>query len=379
MVDLSRTQATAVEHLKNYLEFAERGPIALAEFSTSNYGVDHFDSDFEQAVAMSLRSRGWKVQTQVGVSKFKVDLGIIHPDHPGEYLAGVECDGATYHGSPSARDRDRVRQVILENLGWKIVRLWSTDYFQDPDYALKKLHERLEELLASDRQTDDGSNSNNDQSTSSCLETDVSIPEEESVIEVPPSDSAEDNPEGDESKTSAPEAPSEQLAEGVLSNLPTFDKDLYFEDAHRETLSKLAKSILEVKNGITLHELTLDIAHLHGLTRTSRKQKKYLRDVVKEWAGFWREGDAKEVIWLSPNDVCDEIPWRGLMAFGVERDWSDLCYQEQIGFAKAAIKAQPHDPIDWMFNEFQMYRRSSSTIAEFENWVARVKNDNQDI
>jgi very-short-patch-repair endonuclease len=151
MVDLSRTQATAVEHLKNYLEFAERGPIALAEFSTSNYGVDHFDSDFEQAVAMSLRSRGWKVQTQVGVSKFKVDLGVIHPDHPGEYLAGIECDGATYHGSPSARDRDRVRQVILENLGWRIVRLWSTDYFQDPEYALKKLHGRLEILLANDQ------------------------------------------------------------------------------------------------------------------------------------------------------------------------------------------------------------------------------------
>lgn len=152
MVDLSRTKATAVEHLKNYLEFAERGPIALAEFSTANYGIDQFDSDFEHAVAMNLRGKGWKVQTQVGVSKFRVDLGIVHPDKPGEYLAGIECDGATYHSSPSARDRDRVRQLILENLGWRILRLWSTDYFQDPEYAMKKIHGNLELFLQTDRE-----------------------------------------------------------------------------------------------------------------------------------------------------------------------------------------------------------------------------------
>lgn len=147
MIDLTRTQATAIEHLKNYLEFAERGPIALTEFSSANYGVDQFDSDFEQTVAMKLRGKGWKIQTQVGVSKFRIDLGIIHPNKPGEYLAGVECDGATYHSSPSARDRDRVRQAILENLGWRIIRLWSTDYFQEPSYAINKIHERLESLL----------------------------------------------------------------------------------------------------------------------------------------------------------------------------------------------------------------------------------------
>lgn len=152
MVDLSRTNATAVEHLKNYLEFAERGPVALSEFATANYGVDQFDSDFEHSVATALREKGWKVQTQVGVTKFRIDLGVIHPDYPGKYLAGIECDGATYHGSPSARDRDRVRQVILENLGWKIIRLWSTDYFNEPEFALKKILDQLDEALSEDRQ-----------------------------------------------------------------------------------------------------------------------------------------------------------------------------------------------------------------------------------
>lgn len=375
MVDLSRTQATAVEHLKNYLEFAERGPIALAEFSSATYGVDQFDSDFEHAVALSLRDKGWKVQTQVGVSKFRVDLGIVHPDHPGEYLAGVECDGATYHGSPSARDRDRVRQVILENLGWRIVRLWSTDYFQEPEYAMTKLHERLESILEADRAERLGREASEEERRNATLEPEPVVSDE--PAEGSDETEAESTAEADLIVTIAPQpAPSSEapgsLAEGVLAGLPTYDKELYFEDAHRNTLSNLAQSVLELKNGITLHELTLDVAHLHGLSRTSKKQRQHLRDVIKNWAGFWRDGLEKTTVWLSPDDVCDEIPWRGYQAFGVERFWSDLCYQEQIGFARAAVKAQPNDPIDWMFNEFQMYRRSSSTVLEFERWLKRV-------
>ncbi|HIB84734.1 MAG TPA: hypothetical protein EYO59_09085, partial [Chromatiaceae bacterium] len=151
MIDLSRTSATAVEHLKHYLEYADKGPIALAQQAHADYGIDQFDSDFEQAVAYALRSKGWRAQTQVGVSKFRIDLGIIHPDCPGEYLAGVECDGATYHSSPTARDRDRVRHLILENLGWRLVRLWSTDYFVDPECAIDRIDQRLNEILEDDR------------------------------------------------------------------------------------------------------------------------------------------------------------------------------------------------------------------------------------
>lgn len=373
MVDLSRTQATAVEHLKNYLEFAERGPIALAEFSSANYGVDQFDSDFEHAVALSLREKGWKVQTQVGVSKFRVDLGIVHPDHSGKYLAGVECDGATYHGSPSARDRDRVRQVILENLGWRIVRLWSTDYFQEPEHAMTKLHERLETILENDRaktierkaleeaRRNEPSKSEYDEN----IEATESGAKAESEVEAPATTAV---PE----QVSSAQA-SDSLAGGVLANLPTYNKERYFEDEHRNTLSRLAQSVLELKNGITLQELALDLAHLHGLSRTSKKQRQHLREVIKSWAGLWRDGLDKTTVWRSPDDICDEIPWRGYRAFGVEREWSDLCYQEQIGIAKAALAADPNDPVDWLFREFEVARRHSTTVETFNRWIERVR------
>lgn len=151
MIDLSRTSALAIEHLKHYLEFAEKGTVALAQQASAAYGVDQFDSDFEQSVAVALREKGWKIQTQIGVSKFRIDLGVIHPEHPGTYLAGIECDGATYHSSPSARDRDRVRHIILENLGWTLIRLWSTDYFQDPQMAIDRIDSKLRELLLAEK------------------------------------------------------------------------------------------------------------------------------------------------------------------------------------------------------------------------------------
>ena len=151
MIDLSRTQARAVADMRDYLEYAERGMAVLGSQAHARYGVDSFDSDFERDVAMTLREQGWKVQSQVGVSRFRIDLGVVHPNEPGRYLAAVECDGATYHGSPSARDRDRIRQSVLESLGWQFVRIWSTVYFRDPVGVMKDVDKRLRELLEQEK------------------------------------------------------------------------------------------------------------------------------------------------------------------------------------------------------------------------------------
>ena len=147
MIDLSRTKSVAVRDLKTYIDFADRGDIAIASAETGTYQADAFDSDFEEAVALKLRDRGWKIRTQIGVSKFRIDLGVVHPDSSGSFLAGIECDGATYHSSPSACDRDRVRHIILEKLGWKMLRIWSTDFFRDPDLVIDGVCKELDTLL----------------------------------------------------------------------------------------------------------------------------------------------------------------------------------------------------------------------------------------
>lgn len=108
------------------------------------------DSDFEVAVARRLLSCGYEVVPQVGVAGFFIDLGVRHPEFPGTFLVGIECDGATYHSAKSARDRDRLREEVLVGLGWNLYRVWSTDWFADPDRETEKLSHYIE-LAAEER------------------------------------------------------------------------------------------------------------------------------------------------------------------------------------------------------------------------------------
>jgi very-short-patch-repair endonuclease len=129
-LDLSRSSARGVELLRAYLDYAERGAEALRG-AVSGAGGREFDSPFEREVYEELTRRGITVHPQVGCSGFRIDLAVVDARAPGRYLLGVECDGATYHSSATARDRDRLRQEVLEGLGWRICRIWSTDWVRD--------------------------------------------------------------------------------------------------------------------------------------------------------------------------------------------------------------------------------------------------------
>ncbi len=149
MIDLNRTSARAIRDLKQFLEFADRGPHALSE--AADRPVDDYDTPFEEAVSRHLQERGWETVPQVGVSRFRVDLGIVHPDRPGDFLVGVECDGPTYYSAATARDRDKIRSAVLEGLGWKLIRVWSTDWFVDPVMEAEKLDRSIRAVLEEDR------------------------------------------------------------------------------------------------------------------------------------------------------------------------------------------------------------------------------------
>jgi hypothetical protein len=96
-----------------------------------------------------LNQAGYEAHPQVGVAGYRIDIGIVHPDQPGSYILGLECDGATYHSSKAARDRDRLRQAVLEGLNWCIHRVWSTDWYRDPEREFARLIQRIEGLQAS--------------------------------------------------------------------------------------------------------------------------------------------------------------------------------------------------------------------------------------
>ena len=130
--------------LRGFLTFAATGRLEGGEETGRPP-----DSDFEVFVAERLRLAGYESAMQVGVAGFFLDIAVRDPSRPGVFLCGVECDGASYHSSKSARDRDILRQQVLEGLGWNIYRIWSTDWFRDPNGQTAKLLEHLARLRSS--------------------------------------------------------------------------------------------------------------------------------------------------------------------------------------------------------------------------------------
>ena len=145
-IDLSRTQAQGAKLLRAYLDYAERGPDALRA-QVIEVDQPECDSPFEYEVEQALIAEGLTVRRQIGCCGFRIDLALIHPERPGRYVLGIECDGATYHGSKTARDRDRLRQEVLEGLQWKIVRVWSTDWVRDPRRQIQRIVSAYEDQL----------------------------------------------------------------------------------------------------------------------------------------------------------------------------------------------------------------------------------------
>ena len=134
---------TGVDALRRYLEFAAQGPSALA----ISDGEGEPESPFEEAVLRTLRGMGHTVAAQVGTAGYRIDLAVRHPDQAGRYALGIECDGAMYHSSRVARDRDRLREQVLSGLGWTLHRIWGPSWYRDRPGEERRLAEAIERAL----------------------------------------------------------------------------------------------------------------------------------------------------------------------------------------------------------------------------------------
>jgi hypothetical protein len=146
-IDPSRSSREGPRVLKRFLDFAKTG-IIEERVAT---GLDA-DSPFEEDVIRVIRGLGYEADPQVGTAGFRIDIGVRHPDRPGQYIIAVECDGAAYHSALWARERDRLRQDVLEGLGWRFHRIWSTDWFHRKEAEVRRLADAL--LQAKDASLD---------------------------------------------------------------------------------------------------------------------------------------------------------------------------------------------------------------------------------
>lgn len=163
-LDVSKTKNVGPKYFKSYLEYAqavsnlqkERIGAVLSELNEEmntqrQEKALHFDSPFETQVYEQLTEMGYKVDTQVGMSNYRIDLAVVHPENESRYILGIECDGAMYHSSPSTKERDVYRQKFLENKGWTIHRIWSRNWWKNPSAELEEVDQLIKQILEKEK------------------------------------------------------------------------------------------------------------------------------------------------------------------------------------------------------------------------------------
>lgn len=276
-IDLARVRATGVRDLKNYLEFALKGPRALVEQSMPT-GREP-DSPFEAEVIKVLRDRNWVVHPQVGCSGYRIDLGVVDPRAPGRYLVGIECDGRSYHSGATARDRDRLRQHVLEGLGWRIHRIWSTDWWLNPEAEVEKVLARLQEFLSNDEAVDER----------------PLIDLEDASQEVPleaaePSyfDQKQAEAEAVSTLAKAPQGEVHQVY--APTSLMAGDPLEFYESGSSNSIALQLRQVVEAEGPISELVLFRRVARAWGLERTGTRIVSRLRELVPPSVGQTVEG-----------------------------------------------------------------------------------------
>ncbi len=266
-IDPSRTSHDGPRILKRFLEFAKSG---ISEIPSPT-GLEA-DSPFEADVIAVVRSLGYLADPQVGTAGFRIDVGVRHPDNPAKYLLAIECDGASYHSALWARERDRLRQAILENLGWRFHRIWSTDWFHDRSHEVERL--RLALKQAEDRLTEPAMvNGANDQ------------PRLEAAIHA---EDLEDEPLGPDPAAST--HPEDLLHLAIT--VPDYQRaqvkaevDASMHDLPPQAIRDLVQEIVEIEGPIHEAEIARRLASAFGKSRTGPRIAEASRRAVRSTTG----------------------------------------------------------------------------------------------
>jgi very-short-patch-repair endonuclease len=274
-IDLSRTQARGARDLKAFLRFAA-DQSAVAMHGTDEPAGD-FDSDFERDVYDALRKAGHRVHTQVGCGGYRIDLAVVHPDQPGVYVLGIECDGAAYHSGATARDRDRLRQAVLEGLGWRLHRVWSTDWIYDRSRELQRLEAAIERVRL------DGP----------ARAVATSNPEP-SVPPLPPPKRVTD------SAALVPAVPPRRAEVGARAaatyrraRLPIVSDSpaAMYDPARRGQVRTLLQEVLQLEAPIHVDELSRRVAAAFGAARLTNRVRAFIDEALRGLPGFVRHDD----------------------------------------------------------------------------------------
>ena len=139
-IDVTRSASEGVASIKAFLEYAEKGRSTLG---LRKIVAENMEGSFEKILAAKIRSHGYEVNTKIGCSGYRIDIGIVNSNKPSQYLLGILCDGVNYHAAKTAKDREIIQQEVLKLLGWTLHKVWSTDWWENSDRVIQEILEAI--------------------------------------------------------------------------------------------------------------------------------------------------------------------------------------------------------------------------------------------
>ena len=256
-IDLYRSNAKGVKYLKSFLEYAERGNVSLMHME---YGVKKKAKDaFVESVAKALQAKGYAVNTNIGSSEYRVDIGIIDPDNPDRYLLGLLCDGYNYVASHTAHDRDVTTPAVLSLLGWQTYNIWSVEWWDTPEHVLNGIIREIERVKTKESAEE--------------LVDDFVDDDIEDLEQV------EDNV-----KENNITAPNSNAKEYITGNLPIrfADSAMFSQGYYTDSVVEDIRAILDAEAPISRRLLIKRLINNYGISRNGVRINTYLTEVFED-------------------------------------------------------------------------------------------------
>ena len=143
-IDVSRSRAEGVKSIKDFLEFAMYGTRAL---TVKNTGHEKEKDILVDAIADEIRKKGYEVNTNIGCSEFRIDIGVVHPENKDKYAIGIMLDGINYASSGTSRDRNIVQESVMKSLGWYVSRIMVLDWFENPEKEKERIFNEITQVI----------------------------------------------------------------------------------------------------------------------------------------------------------------------------------------------------------------------------------------
>ena len=354
---LSGTEKKGVQVLKTYLKFAETGTM-----DDIGQSMGDTESPFEDSVREFLISRGYEVGSQVGCGKYRIDLAVVNPEARGRYAIGIECDGATYHSSRVARERDRLRQQVLESRGWKLHRIWSTEWYFQREQACEKLLAAVESALAAPVATEPApvkptpappvqtevpaQPPEERQQKTKPAAASVQKPVTRSVPKPPPKPPEQDVPESPQLTTQHSRVQPVKTTTSIQDHIAEYhvcddpgikvNPDMPFHEYPLEKLAKVAARVVSMEGPVHIDVVTTRLRSFWGLKRAGSRIQERVRQTV---ALACRQGTIrKDASFLWPA-AADTVPPRSRTG-DAPTDIEHICTQEIEAAAKLVFTMQ---------------------------------------